>query len=419
MKLSVTGLGYIGLPTALLFASKGIEVTGFDVNEAVVEKLNNKELHIEENGLQQLLDQTVNSNNFRASTVVEQSDYYIIAVPTPHLKDNSCDVSYLKDAIMKLKNVIKKGDTIIVESTIGPRTMEDIVQPMIESFGYTVGKDIYLAHCPERVLPGKIIHEMIHNNRIIGGITEACTQKTIELYKQLVQGKLLETKASTAEMSKLMENTYRDVNIALANELVKISDNLNINALDVIKLANEHPRVNIHLPGPGVGGHCLAVDPYFIVASDPENSEIIANARRINNSMPKYVIEKVNSIMESIQGKKLTVLGLTYKGNIDDIRESPALDIYHELKLKSKYEVVAQDSYVQLDWVENDITKALENSDLALVLTDHNEYKELANYVNGTMKQNIVFDTKNIVGNTKDIQYYNFNNLYELSEVNI
>lgn len=417
MKLSVTGLGYIGLPTALLFASKGIEVTGVDVNEAVVEKLNNKELHIEENGLQQLLEQTVDSNNFKASTAVEQSDYYIIAVPTPHLQDNSCDVSYLKDAIMKLKNVIKNGDTIIVESTIEPRTMEDIVQPMIESFGYTVGKDVYLAHCPERVLPGKIIHEMIHNNRIIGGITEACTKKAIELYKQLVHGKLLETKASTAEMSKLMENTYRDVNIALANELVKISEKLNINALDVIKLANEHPRVNIHLPGPGVGGHCLAVDPYFIVASDPENSEIIANARRINNSMPKYVIEKVNSIMESIQGKKLTVLGLTYKGNIDDIRESPALDIYHELKLKSKYEVVAQDSHVQLDWVENDIKKALENSDLALVLTDHNEYKELANYVNGTMKQNIVFDTKNIVENTEEIKYYNFNNIYSTKEV--
>lgn len=416
MKLSVIGLGYIGLPTALLFASKGLIVKGIDVNKSVVEKLNNKELHIEENGLQELLVQTVDSNNFKASIAVEQSDYYIIAVPTPHLEDNSCDVSYLKDAVMKLKNIIKKGDTIIIESTIGPRTMEDIVQPMIESFGFTVGEDIYLAHCPERVLPGKIIHEMIHNNRIIGGITEACTQKTIELYKQLVQGKLLETKASTAEMSKLMENTYRDVNIALANELVKISDNLNINALDVIKLANEHPRVNIHLPGPGVGGHCLAVDPYFIVASDPENSEIIANARRINNSMPKYVIEKVNSIMESIQGKKLTVLGLTYKGNIDDIRESPALDIYHELKLKSKYEVVAQDSYVQLDWVENDITKALENSDLALVLTDHNEYKELANYVNGTMKQNIVFDTKNIVGNTEEIKYYNFNNIYSTKE---
>lgn len=417
MKLSVIGLGYIGLPTALLFASKGLDVTGIDVNKSVVEKLNNKELHIEENGLQELLVQTIDSKNFKAATEIEHSDYYIVAVPTPHLEDNSCDVSYLKDAVMKLKNVIKKGDTIIVESTIGPRTMEDIVQPMIESFGFTVGEDIYLAHCPERVLPGKIIHEMIHNNRIIGGITKACTQKTIELYKQLVQGKLLETKASTAEMSKLMENTYRDVNIALANELVKISDNLNINALDVIKLANEHPRVNIHLPGPGVGGHCLAVDPYFIVASDPENSEIIANARRINNSMPKYVIEKVNSIMESIQGKKLTVLGLTYKGNIDDIRESPALDIYHELKLKSKYEVVAQDSHVQLDWVENDITKALENSDLALVLTDHNEYKELANYVKGTMKQNIVFDTKNIVENTEEIKYYNFNNIYSTKEV--
>lgn len=416
MKLSVTGLGYIGLPTALLFASKGIEVTGVDVNEAVVEKLNNKELHIEEDGLQQLLEQTVDSNNFKASTAVEQSDYYIIAVPTPHLLDNSCDVSYLKDAIMKLKNVIKNGDTIIVESTIGPRTMEDIVQPMIESFGYTVGNDVYLAHCPERVLPGKIIHEMIHNNRIIGGITEACTKKAIELYKQLVHGKLLETKASTAEMSKLMENTYRDVNIALANELVKISEKLNINALDVIKLANEHPRVNIHLPGPGVGGHCLAVDPYFIVASDPENSELIANARKINNSMPKYVIEKVKKIMDSIQGKKITVLGLTYKGNIDDIRESPALDIYHELKLKSNYEVVAQDSHVQLEWVENDIEKSLENSDLALVLTDHNEYKELAKFVSGTMNQNVVFDTKNIVENVDTIKYYNFNNIYSIYE---
>lgn len=419
MKLSVIGLGYIGLPTALLFASKGLDVTGIDVNKAVVDKLNNKELHIEENGIQELLEQTIDSKNFKASIEVEHSDYYIVAVPTPHLEDNSCDVSYLKDAIMKLKNVIKKNDTIIVESTIGPRTMEDVVQPMIESYGFTVGEDIYLAHCPERVLPGKIIHEMIHNNRIIGGITEECTKKAIELYKQLVQGKLLETKASTAEMSKLMENTYRDVNIALANELVKISEKLTINALDVIKLANEHPRVNIHLPGPGVGGHCLAVDPYFIVASDPENSELIANARKINNSMPDFVIDKVNKIMTSIQGKKITVLGLTYKGNIDDIRESPALDIYHELKLKSNYEVVAQDSHVKLDWVENDIKTALNNSDLALVLTDHNEYKNLNDFIHEGMNQVVIFDTKNIVENTKNIQYYNFNNLYELSEVNI
>ncbi|KYH13846.1 nucleotide sugar dehydrogenase [Staphylococcus kloosii] len=414
MKLSVTGLGYIGLPTALLFASKGLCVSGVDMNKSVVNKLNNKELHIEEEGLQALLVQTIDSKNFKATTTVETADYYIIAVPTPHLEDNSCDVTFLKSAVMKLKNVIKSGDTIIVESTIGPRTMEDIVQPMIESFGFTVGKDIYLAHCPERVLPGKIIHEMIYNNRIIGGITEACTKKASILYKTLVKGSLLETKASTAEMSKLMENTYRDVNIALANELVKISDTLNINALDVIKLANEHPRVNIHTPGPGVGGHCLAVDPYFIVASDKKNTEIISKARAINNSMPDFVIDKVNKIMETINGKKITVLGLTYKGNIDDIRESPALDIYHELKLKSKYEVVAQDSHVKLDWVENDIQKSLVDSDLALILTDHYEYKDLIEYIPNNMKQAIIFDTKNIVNHDNSVIYYNFNNVFDI-----
>ena len=414
MKLTVIGLGYIGLPTALLFASKGIDVTGVDINEAVVEKLNNKELHIEENGLQGLLVQTINSKNFKASTEVKKADYYIIAVPTPHLDDNSCDVSYLKNAVSKLRNIIKKGDTIVVESTIAPRTMEDVVQPIIESYGFEVGKDIFLAHCPERVLPGKIIHEMVHNNRIIGGITSMCTQKAIELYKVLVEGKLLETKASTAEMSKLMENTYRDVNIALANELVKISNTLNINALDVIKLSNEHPRVNIHTPGPGVGGHCLAVDPYFIVSSDEKNAQIIAKGREINNSMPDFVIQKVNKIMEKIKGEKITVLGLTYKGNIDDIRESPALDIYHELKLKSDFEVIAQDSHVELDWVENDIEKSLVGSDLALILTDHDEYKDITKFIHKSMNKTIVFDTKNIVKQDSLTTYYNFNNIFEI-----
>lgn len=402
------------LPTALLFASKNVDVVGVDVNESVVNKLNNGQLHIEENGMEELLVQSLDSKKFKASTTVEEADYYIIAVPTPHLEDNSCDVSYLKSAVEKLQGVIKKGDTVIVESTIAPRTTEDVVQPMIESYGFEVGKDVYLAHCPERVLPGKIIHEMVHNNRIIGGITDACTKKAIDLYKVLVQGKLLETKASTAEMSKLMENTYRDVNIALANELVKISDTLKVDALDVIKLANEHPRVNIHLPGPGVGGHCLAVDPYFIVASDEKNAQIISKSRAINNSMPSFVIEKVNEIMKSIKGKKITVLGLTYKGNIDDIRESPALDIYHELKLKSEFEVVAQDSHVHLDWVENDIEKALNDSDLALVLTDHNEYKNISVEVLSAMKNKVIFDTKNIVNSDDSVTYYNFNNIYEI-----
>ncbi|ANR67283.1 nucleotide sugar dehydrogenase [Staphylococcus equorum] len=414
MKLTVIGLGYIGLPTALLFASKGVEVIGVDTNKEVVQKLNSGKLHIEENGMEELLSETLETEKFKASTVVKSSDYFIIAVPTPHLKDNSCDVSYLKNAVSKLQNIIKKGDTIIVESTIAPRTMEDVIQPIIESYGFEVGKDIFLAHCPERVLPGKIIHEMVHNNRIIGGITSMCTQKAIELYKVLVEGKLLETKASTAEMSKLMENTYRDVNIALANELVKISNTLNINALDVIKLSNEHPRVNIHTPGPGVGGHCLAVDPYFIVSSDEKNAQIIAKGREINNSMPDFVIQKVNKIMEKIKGEKITVLGLTYKGNIDDIRESPALDIYHELKLKSDFEVIAQDSHVELDWVENDIEKSLVGSDLALILTDHDEYKDITKFIHKSMNKTIVFDTKNIVKQDSLTTYYNFNNIFEI-----
>ena len=414
MKLTVIGLGYIGLPTALLFASKGVEVIGVDTNKEVVQKLNSGKLHIEENGMEELLSETLETEKFKALTVVKSSDYFIIAVPTPHLKNNSCDVSYLKSAVSKLQNIIKKGDTIVVESTIAPRTMEDVIQPIIESYGFEVGKDIFLAHCPERVLPGKIIHEMVHNNRIIGGITSMCTQKAIELYKVLVEGKLLETKASTAEMSKLMENTYRDVNIALANELVKISNTLNINALDVIKLSNEHPRVNIHTPGPGVGGHCLAVDPYFIVSSDEKNAQIIAKGREINNSMPDFVIQKVNKIMEKIKGKKITVLGLTYKGNIDDIRNSPALDIYHELKLKSDFEVIAQDSHVELDWVENDIEKSLVGSDLALILTDHDEYKDITKFIHKSMNKTIVFDTKNIVKQDSLTTYYNFNNIFEI-----
>lgn len=411
MKLTVIGLGYIGLPTGLLFASKGVDVVGVDINSSVVEGLNNGKLHIEETGMEELLHASLAAGKFKASLEVETADYYIVAVPTPYLPDNSCDLSYMKEAITKLKDVLKKGDTIIIESTIAPRTMEDIAAPMIASYGYEIGENIFLAHCPERVLPGKIIEEMVNNNRIVGGITPNCAKKAKELYLTLVEGEIFETKASTAEMSKLMENTYRDVNIALANELVKISDSLGINALDVIQLANEHPRVNIHFPGPGVGGHCLAVDPYFIVASDRADAKLIAISREINNSMPAFVIGKVKKIMAANNGKRITVLGLTYKGNIDDIRESPALEIYHQLKRETDFEIVAQDSHVNLDWVEADMKKALIGSDLALVLTDHKEYKALNNYITEAI---VVFDTKNIVDETGINHYYNFNTISEI-----
>src|SRR5699024_6085403 len=251
------------------------------------------------------------------------------------------------------------------------------VKPELEKAGFTIGKDIFLVHCPERVLPGKILHELIYNNRIIGGITPECTEKGAAIYEIFVKGELIKTDARTAEMSKLMENTYRDVNIGLANELAKVCNELDIDVLEVIKMANKHPRVNLHTPGPGVGGHCLAVDPYFIIAKAPEEAKMIHLAREINQSMPEYVVSATQKLLSNQFKKKVTVFGLTYKGNVDDIRESPAMYIYEELNKMPEYDVVAYDPYVNLSFVEKDLEKALTDSSLVLVLSDHDQYKEL------------------------------------------
>ena len=229
--------------------------------------------------------------------------------------------------------------------------MDDHVKPLIEEKGFTIGEDVYLVHCPERVLPGKILEELVYNNRIIGGVTPNCVEAGKRVYSTFVQGEMIETNARTAEMSKLMENTYRDLNIALANEITKISNNLDVNVLDVIEMANKHPRVNIHSPGPGVGGHCLAVDPYFIIAKDPEHSPLIQTGRKVNRSMPEYVVENVKRILSDVEDAKVSVFGLTYKGDVDDIRESPAFDIYKLLQEES-LEVTAYDPHVELDFVE-------------------------------------------------------------------
>src|SRR5699024_4223408 len=237
------------------------------------------------------------------------------SVPTPFKDDTykSCDSKYLLQALENITPYLEKGNTVIVESTIAPRTMDDIVKPFIENRGYTIGEDIYLVHCPERVLPGKILEELIYNNRIVGGITEECTEAGKKVYSVFVQGEIIKTNAKTAEMSKLVENTYRDLNIALANELTIICNNLGVNVLDVIEMANKHPRVNIHQPGPGVGGHCLAVDPYFIISKDPENSKLIQLARNTNKSMAEYVVNISKGILNNLNGKKITIFGLTYK----------------------------------------------------------------------------------------------------------
>ncbi|MFS0883374.1 nucleotide sugar dehydrogenase [Metabacillus niabensis] len=414
MKICTVGLGYIGLPTSIMFAKHNVNVVGVDIQPKVIESLNSGKIHIEEPGLQDALEEVIELGTFKASLTPEEADAFIISVPTPNNNDTykSCDLNYVLSAVNSVIPYINKGNVLIVESTIAPRSMDDYVKPLVEKAGYIVGEDIFLVHCPERVLPGQIMHELIYNNRIVGGITEACTKAGAEVYSAFVQGEIIRTDAKTAEMSKLMENTFRDVNIALANELTKVCNELDINALDVIEMANKHPRVNLHTPGPGVGGHCLAVDPYFIVAKAPETAKLINLAREINVSMPKFVLKNVNKLMERVDGKIITVFGLTYKGNVDDIRESPALEIYEMIKQEGKYEVRAFDPHVEKQFVIHDIEVAVKDSDLILVLTDHNEFKELNWKQLDGMATKQIFDTKNIVNCTScEFEYINFGNL--------
>ncbi|STY75999.1 UDP-glucose 6-dehydrogenase ywqF [Macrococcoides caseolyticum] len=418
MKLTTIGLGYIGLPTSIMFAKHGVDVVGVDIKQEAVDKLNNGQIHIEEPGLQEALEEVLASGKFKASTIPEQADAYIIAVPTPNNNDEhkSCDISIVMSGVESIIPLLKRGDTVIVESTIAPRTMDDHVKPYLESKGFIIGEDIYLVHCPERVLPGQIMHELVYNNRIIGGITPACVEAGKRVYGTFVKGEMIETQAKTAEMSKLMENTYRDVNIALANELAKICNDLEINVNDVIEMANKHPRVNLHTPGPGVGGHCLAVDPYFIIAEAPEHALLIKLARDINVSMPEYVVHHTKDILSRIGGNKVTVFGLTYKGDVDDIRESPAFDIY-EMLTASQYEVVAYDPHVKQEFVEEDMGTAVKDSDLVLILSDHSEFKQLTDGDFDGMRNRYILDTKNVVKTKdefKEVKYYNFGNLYNL-----
>ncbi|WP_281183620.1 nucleotide sugar dehydrogenase [Staphylococcus schleiferi] len=420
MKLTTIGLGYIGLPTSIMFAKHGVEVLGVDINPQAVASLNQGQIHIEEPGLQEAYEAVLEKGNFKASQTPEEADVFIIAVPTPNNDDTyeSCDISIVMRALESIVPYLKSGNTVIVESTIAPRTIDDHVKPFLEQQGYTIGEDLYLVHCPERVLPGKILEELVHNNRIIGGVTPACVEAGKNVYRTFVQGEMIETNARTAEMSKLMENTYRDLNIALANELAKISNHLNINVLDVIEMANKHPRVNIHWPGPGVGGHCLAVDPYFIIAKDPEHSPLIQTGRKINRSMPQFVVDHVKKILQTVNGQKVTVFGLTYKGDVDDIRESPAFDIYELLKAIEGLDVVAYDPHVQLDFVEKDIAKAVEGSSLVIVLSDHSEFKILKDQNFSSMKDKLILDTKNVIPNTfNEVKYFNYGNLYEIESM--
>ena len=412
MKICIMGQGYIGLPTAALFTRNHCEVVGVDINEQIVENLNKGIIHIEEPGISDIIKNAVKNKVYKASLTPEKADAFIITVPTPYIVENySCDLSYVITACETIIPYIEKGNTIIIESTIAPMSTDETIKPIFEKAGFTIGKDLYLAHCPERVLPGRIIEELIHNDRIIGGVTPECAVKASEVYGQFVEGDLMLTEAKTAELSKCMENTFRDVNIALANELAKICAEIGVNALDVIEMANKHPRVNLHSPGPGVGGHCLAIDPYFIYAKAPETAKIIKLARDTNNSMPDFVCEYVNKI---ISEGKIAVFGVSYKGNTGDDRESPAYEII--AKLSTNYEIAIHDPHIENPNFVS-FEEAVKDANLILVLCDHDEFKNMDyDYINKNMAEAIIFDTKNIIKEVpSEIKLFNYGNLYKLN----
>lgn len=417
-KVCVLGLGYIGLPTAVMFADSGFDVVGVDINEDIVRTLNNGDIHIEEAGLAELAKKVVENKKLKANTTPEQADFFIIAVPTPNTPEQTANLDYIISASEMILPYVKKGDTVIVESTIPPRTTDDVIKPIFTTAGWDVGNDLYLAHCPERVLPGQILRELVENTRIVGGVNPKSAKKAAEPYRYFVRGQIIETSAVSAELAKLTENTFRDVNIALANELTKISNKLGIDVFEVLQLANLHPRVHLHQPGPGVGGHCLAVDPYFIVEKAPDDSPLISQARAINRSMPSFVVAQVEKLVR--EDAKIAIFGLTYKGNVDDVRESPALEVVQLLQGKG-YELALYDPHVkqaQINYPLQSFEDAIEEADCLLVLADHREFEYMnENELIQKMKTPLIFDAKNCVRvQNEAIAYYNFGNVHAFSQ---
>lgn len=401
-KLCVVGLGYIGLPTAVMFANHGLTVHGVDINEKAVNMIAGKQLHIEETGLQDRLNTAIDSGNFTVSTKPVEADIFIIAVPSPINPDKTANLEYVREATKSIVPFVKKGNLVILESTVPPRTVEDIMIPVLKEAGLEIGTDLYISHSPERVIPGRVFEELVNNDRIVGGINEESSRLTEELYRTFVKGNIHLTDATTAELVKVMENTYRDVNIAFANELAQICDRIGVNVWEAIKLANYHPRVNIHMPGPGVGGHCIAVDPWFLVELQPEVAKIIHKSRKTNDSMPEYTALKAKSILDkkNIAHGRVAVLGLAFKANIDDMRESPSLEVLKHLE-ELGVDYTAYDPHIKENKIANQtqsIEEAVKHADLVLILTDHNEFKTLnPEGFADLLRTKHVFDTKNCI----------------------
>ncbi|ATD08950.1 UDP-N-acetyl-D-mannosamine dehydrogenase [Pseudoalteromonas piscicida] len=390
--VSVVGLGYIGLPTAAVIASRGISVIGVDVNQETVDTINNGDVHIVEPDLDIVVRSTVQAKKLQATTRTQAADAFLVAVPTPFKANYEADLSYIRSASESIAPVLQKGNLVVLESTSPVGATEQMAEWLSElrpdlTFPQTAGDDadIKIAHCPERVLPGYVLKELVENDRVIGGMSDACTRSAIELYQIFVKGECLITNARTAEMAKLTENSFRDVNIAFANELSMICDDLDIDVWELIKLANRHPRVNILNPGLGVGGHCIAVDPWFIVSSAPERAKLIRQAREVNDAKPQFVLNQIEEAADQFKKPVIACLGIAFKADIDDLRESPALGIVEMLAKKHDYEIVVVEPNIDslpqhlqsLKVRLVSIDEALAVANTVAVLVDHKEFKQI------------------------------------------
>jgi UDP-N-acetyl-D-mannosaminuronic acid dehydrogenase len=389
-KICVLGLGYIGLPTASTFATHGIDVIGVDVNKRVIDTLQNGGLHIHEPGLRTLVEAAIKSGKLRVASQPEEADAFLIAVPTPFYEDQTgkyedepyklADMRAVTSAAEAIVPFLRTGNLVVLESTSPPRTTVDRVKPILERSGLQAGTDFHLAYSPERVLPGQILRELIENARIIGGVTPESAQAGAGLYSVFVKGQIIQTDATTAEMVKIMENTTRDVNIAIANEFSRLAERFGVDVWEAISLANLHPRINILSPGPGVGGHCISVDPWFFVEAAPDLSQLIWNARKVNDLQPHFVLNLVQKTIGSLKDKKIAVLGLAYKPNVDDLRESPAVEVAR-LLIDAGADVQAFEPF-KADGLPgirmtSSLEEAVQEAEAILLLVRHTQFREL------------------------------------------
>lgn len=396
--VNVIGLGYIGLPTALMLASHGVEVVGTDYNKELVKTLNEGKTTFKEAGLDELFQSALHSG-IKFTTQYQRTDTYIVSVPTPYDKfSKKIDACYVNSAVKEIMNICPKGATIVIESTVSPGTIERCVRPIIEEKGFIIGQDLNLVHAPERIIPGNMVYELLHNNRTIGADDRTIGERIKDLYASFCQGEIIVTDIKTAEMTKVVENTFRAVNIAFANELAKICRHDDMDVYEIIKICNMHPRVNILNPGPGVGGHCISVDPWFLVGDYPSLTKVIWESMNVNDSMPTFVLERIYEIMQE-KGlhdiNRVGLYGLTYKENVDDYRESPTLQLL-ELQAKHLAEPLkVYDPFIKQDIVENqyhDFDAFLRDVDFVVIMVGHNEIKEKM----GQLSDKIVLDTRKI-----------------------